>query len=593
MIAIITEKPLFAKEIARIVGATKRETGYMSGNGYLVTWTLGHLLTLAMPKEYGLARAGSDVLPILPPTFLQVVRQVKTSEGLVTDQVAVRRLKIISTLFDKCDSIIVATDSNREGECVFRNIYHYLGCKKPFSRLWLTSLTDEAIIYALENLRPGKLYSNLYHAADCRAKLDWLLGVNASQALSVVSGVGNHSLGRVQTPVLAAICERYRENRGFVSEPCWQFNLVVGSGNRTRLFRHTRELHEKETAEQLYALFQGTSKAQITAVKNEKEEWQPPMLYNLTDLQRDANLYLGLTADRTLAIAQNLYEKRLITHPKTSGRHIPQEVFSQMPFLLRRILAIPEFRHYRCRINMDALSIRLVGDSKATGHHALITTGVIPEGLSKEEKKLFQLIAGRMLEAFSTPYIREVTTVQAECNGQTFCSRSYTVVAGGWRHVFGRKDRREAEGLLENLLTPSFSKGESVSVSGFSLAGKKPLPPPLHTDATLLEVMENSGLGTPATRANTIQTLLEREYIERCGGSLLPTEKGLFVYQSVGRMSIADASLTATWEEKLEQIEAGTLRPGEFMRQIKNHTRMVTKEVLALDFRSFGKTAGK
>lgn len=593
MIAILTEKPLFAKELARIVGANKRESGYMSGNGYLITWTLGHLLTLAMPKEYGLARAGADVLPILPSSFLQVVRQVKSSDGWVTDQVAARRLKIISTLFDKCDSILVATDSNREGEYVFRNIYNYLGCKKPFSRLWLTSLTDEAITHALENLKPGKLYDNLYHAADCRAKWDWLLGVNASQSLSVVSGVGNHSLGRVQTPVLAAICERYKENRGFVSEPCWQFNLVLGSGNRTRLFRHTRELHEKEAAEQLYALFQGTSLAKITTVKKEKEEWQPPMLYNLTDLQRDANLYLGLTADRTLFLAQSLYEKRLITHSKTAGRHIPQEVFSQMPLLLKRVLAIPEFRHYRCRINMEALSIRLVGDSKTTGHHALITTGVIPEGLSKEEKRLYQLIAGRMLEAFSIPYSREVTTLEAECNGQRFRSRSYKVTAGGWRHVFGRKDRREAEDLLENLLTPTFSEDESVSVSGFSLAGKKPLPPPLHTDATLLEVMEQVGLGTPATRANIIQTLLEREYVERCGSHLLPTEKGLFVYHSVRNMVIANAATTVNWEKKLEQIEEGTLKPGDFMRQVKNHTRMVTKEVLALNFRGFEKTSGK
>ena len=593
MIAIVTEKPLLAKEIARIVGATKREMGCMSGNGYMVTWTLGHLITLAMPKEYGMARAGADPLPILPSWFLQTVRQVKSSDGWVTDSVAVRRLKVISSLFDKCDSIIVATDSSREGEYVFRSIYQYLGCKKKFSRLWLTSLTDEAITRALENLKPGKEYDNLYHAADCRAKSDWLLGVNASQALSVVSGVGNHSLGRVQTPVLAAICERYKENRSFISEPCWQFNLMLGKGNRTRLFHHTRELYEKETAEQLYSLFKGTTYACITEVKTEKEEWQPPMLYNLTDLQRDANLYLGLTADHTLSIAQSLYEKKLITHPKTAGRYIPQDVFTQMPFLLKRILCIQEFRHYRGRINMDALSIRLVDDSKAMGHHAVITTGVIPEGLSKDEKRLFQLIAGRMLEAFSKPYVKEVTTIEAECNGQTFHSRSYTVITGGWRHVFGRKTEREKEDLLQNLLTPSFSEGESVPVSGFGLAGKKRMPPPLHTDATLLETMEKSGLGTPATRANIIQTLIEREYIERHGNSLVPTEKGLFIYQSVRNMSIADASMTALWEQDLEQIEEGTLPPREFMRQTIRYTRRVIKEVLALNFRSYGKPSEK
>lgn len=417
--------------------------------------------------------------------------------------------------------------------------------------------------------------------------------MNASQSLSVVSGVGNHSLGRVQTPVLGVICERYKENRGFVPELCWQFSLVLGKGNQNRLFRHTEELREKDTAEQLYSLFKSTSQACITAVKTEKEEWQPPMLYNLTDLQRDANLYLGLTADRTLSTLQSMYEKKLITHPKTAGRYIPQDVFTRMPSLLKRILGITEFRHYRCRINMDALSIRLVDDSKVAGHHALITTGIVPEGLSKEEKRLYQLIAGRMLEAFSVPYIREMTTVEAECNGQMFRSRSYKVVAGGWRHVFGRKDHREAEDLLENLLTPSFSERETVPVSGFSLAGKKPLPPPLHTDATLLEGMEKSGLGTPATRANILQTLLEREYIERCGSHLLPTEKGLFVYQSVRNMAIANAATTAAWEKKLEQIEEGTLKPGDFMRQIKNHTRMVAKEVLALNFRNFGKASGK
>lgn len=593
MIAIVTEKPLLAKEIARIVGATKREIGYMSGNGYAVTWTLGHLITLAMPKEYGRAHAGANELPVMPGAFLQTVRQVKTTDGWVTDNVAVRRLKIISTLFDKCDSIIVATDSNREGEYVFRSVYNYLGCKKKFSRLWLTSLTDEAITRAMENLKPGRQYNALYHAADCRVKSDWLLGVNLSQALSVVSGVGNHSLGRVQTPVLATICERYKENRGFITEPCWQFNLVLGKGNRTRLFHHTEELHEKETADHLYDLFKGTAYARITEVKMEKEEWQPPMLYNLTDLQRDANLYLGLTADRTLSIAQSLYEKKLITHPKTAGRHIPQDVFSQMPFLLKRILGIQEFRHYRGRINTDTLSIRPVDGSGTTGHHALITTGVIPEGLSKDEKQLFQLIAGRILEAFSKPYIKEVTGIEAECNGQVFCSRSYTVTSGGWRHVFGRKDGREKGDILQNLLTPSFSEGESVPVSGFGVAGKKGMPPLLHTDATLLGIMEKSGLGTPATRANVIQTLIEREYIERQGNFLLPTEKGLFVYQSVRHLTITDTAMTAEWERKLEEIEEGTLRPGEFMWQIRRYTRRMTKAVLALDFRDYRKPSGK
>ena len=326
MIAIIAEKPSVGQEIARVVGATEKKDGYITGNGYMVTWALGHLVSLALPGTYGYTRTTAEDLPMLPEPFRLVERQIRTDRGMVTDIAAGKQLKIIDEVFSKCDSIIVATDAGREGELIFRWIYSHLGCTKPFKRLWISSLTDEAIRKGMADLREGYEYDSLYAAADSRAKADWLVGMNASRALATASGSANNSIGRVQTPTLAMICSRYRENRSFVSTPYWQLHVTLKNGDSHRRFFHTANFSDRQEAETAYRRISSDSRAAVTKVERRRTLQQPPLLYDLTALQKDCNVHLDLPAAKTLDIAQSLYEKKLISYPRTDGHHIAREV---------------------------------------------------------------------------------------------------------------------------------------------------------------------------------------------------------------------------------------------------------------------------
>lgn len=273
-------------DIARVVGATDKKDGYCTGNGYMVTWAMGHLVSLAMPGTYGYTKTAAEDLPMLPNPFRLVSRQIRTDKGMVTDLAASKQLKVVDSVFAQCDSIIVATDCAREGELIFRRIYSYLGYTKPFKRLWISSLTDEAIREGMENLREGRDYDSLYAAADCRAKADWLVGMNASRALAIVSGSANNSIGRVQTPTLAMICIRFKENRSFVSTPYWQLHLTLKRQDAHRIFFHTEEFKDKETAEAAYRKVTSGSAAAITKVERKRTFQQAPLLYDLTTLQK-------------------------------------------------------------------------------------------------------------------------------------------------------------------------------------------------------------------------------------------------------------------------------------------------------------------
>lgn len=312
MIAIIAEKPSVGQDIARVVGATEKKDGYIVGNGYMVTWALGHLVSLALPDAYGYTRTAAEDLPMIPDPFRLVVRQVRTDRGMVTDIAAGRQLKVIGEVLAGCESIIVATDAGREGELIFRWIYSYLGCTKPFKRLWISSLTDEAIREGMASLKEGTGYDSLYAAADSRAKADWLVGMNASRALAAASGSVNNSIGRVQTPTLAMICARFKENRNFVSTPYWQLHIVLKRDNGHRQFIHTKEFKDKNMAEAAYKSITPRSVVTITKVKRGKIFQQAPLLYDLTALQKDCNIHYDLPVDKTLAITQSLYEKKLV-----------------------------------------------------------------------------------------------------------------------------------------------------------------------------------------------------------------------------------------------------------------------------------------
>ena len=376
MIAIIAEKPSVGLDIARVVGADTRNDGYCSGNGYMVTWALGHLVSLAMPDTYGYTKTAAENLPMLPDPFRLVSRQMRTDRGMVTDIAASKQLKVIESVFNRCDSIIVATDAGREGELIFRWIYDFLGCTKPFRRLWISSLTDEAIRKGLEELKDGSEYDSLYAAADSRAKADWLVGMNASRALAAVSGSANNSIGRVQTPTLAMICARFKENRNFVSTPYWQLHITLKQGEAHRLFIHPEHFGDKKAAETAYGRIIPGSAVTITKVERGTVFQQAPLLYDLTSLQKDCNIHHDLTADKTLSIAQSLYEKKLVSYPRTGSRYIPEDIMANIPALLEKIIAMPLFREYGRSFDFSALNTRSVDTTKVTDHHALIITVV-------------------------------------------------------------------------------------------------------------------------------------------------------------------------------------------------------------------------
>ena len=452
----------------------------------------------------------------------------------------------------------------------------------------------------MANLREGKDYDSLYAAADCRAKADWLVGMNASRALAIVSGSANNSIGRVQTPTLAMVCARFKENRGFVSTPYWQLHLTLEQRDRHRMFIHTEEFKEKETAEAAYKRITSGSVAAITKVERRKTFQQAPLLYDLTSLQKDCNVHYDLTADKTLSIAQSLYEKKLISYPRTGSRHIPGDVMRHIPSLLEKVAAMPEFKEYGQHFDLSGLNTRSMDDTKVTDHHALIITGVVPEGLSEAESVVYGMIAGRMLESFSPPCEKDLLVMECTCEGMNFRSRSSCITKHGWRGVFARMEDKEKDEPERDHGTAEFAEGEAVPVMGHGLAQKKTLPKPLYTEATLLAAMETCGknitdeqakeairdlgIGTPATRAAIITTLVGRDYISRSGKSIVPTEKGMYIYEAVKGMRVADVELTGSWEKTLLQIEGHTLDAEAFMQSIRDYACKATDEILRLDF---------
>ena len=550
MIAILTDKPNVGKEIARIVGAHKFEKGYMAGNGYLVTWTFGNMLSLAMPKDYGNARLEREDFPLVPEDFRLMVKHTKTDEGWIPDINAVMQLKTIEKVFAQCDTIIAATDASREGEMVFRYLYAYLGCTQPVSRLWISSLTDEAVRKGMENLLPVRMFDNLFLASDSRNKADWLLGVNASYAVCKATGLGNNSLGRVQTPVLAAISSRYRERENHIGMDSWPVYIQIYKGDTLLKMRCTDEFHDKETALRFYNDCKHAGQARITAVSRQTKEIQPPALYNLTELQKDASRYYGLTAGQTHDIAQSLYEKKLISYPRTAGRYISRDVYDTLPVVMEKALVWKELRPYVKSMGIDLARLpeHVIDEDRLMEHPAIIITGVCPERLEKREMQVYTLVIGRMLEAFMPSCRVEYMTVDAVCAARKFRMQT----------------------------------GEILPVTACNLICRKDLPVSPFTDAELIGYMDAAGLGTVATRSNIIQTLIDRKYIRYSGRYIIPTRKGLYIYETVRGMKIADAALTSGWEALLTRMERGELAPQMFLDGAKKLAKEVTDDIFRI-----------
>ena len=590
---IIAEKPSVARDIARIVGANSRQDGYMEGNGYLVTWAMGHLIALAMPETYGFSAYKAEDLPIRPNPFQLVVRQVRKDKEYISDPAALKQLKVIRSCFDKADRIIVATDAGREGELIFRWIYAHLGCRKPFYRLWISSLTDKAIREGMANLKSGNHYDSLYYSAKARSEADWLVGINASRALSIARR-GGYSLGRVQTPTLAMVCRRYIENRDFSSVPYWKLSALMEKEGVSLKAIGITDYESEASAQTALATLRSQSRLKVESVARRVDEHgrikvthtSPPLLYDLTALQKEANRRHGFSADKTLSIAQSLYEKKITTYPRTGSRYISEDVFEEVPALLHKIgkpLSNPLNRHS-------------VDNAKITDHHAIIPTGETPSSLLTDEAILYNMVVTRFIEAFSPDSEEERMQVLFTDGTNTFTWKACRQISLGWKAVQKEVKSDDEEELLATL--PNLTEGELLPLLNAEITEHKTKSKPLYTEATLLSAMENAGkevedaeskkamaecgIGTPATRANIIETLILRDYIRRDRKSIIPTEKGLAVYEIVKDKKIANAEMTGSWELALAAIEAGQMPAEKFAKGINSYVGTICEELLAL-----------
>ena len=467
-------------------------------------------------------------------------------------------------------------------------IYSYLNCRKPFDRLWISSLTDKAIREGLSNVKPGSHYDNLYYSAKARSEADWLVGINASRALSIARR-GGYSLGRVQTPTLAIVCRRYIENRDFASVPYWKLSAITEQeGISLKAVGNTAFDHEA-TAQTALATLRRQSRLMVKSVARKVGGTPPPLLYDLTALQKEANRRHGFSADKTLSIAQSLYEKKITTYPRTGSQYISEDVFEEIPALLRKIgeaLPTPLNRHS-------------VDNAKITDHHAIIPTGETPSGLLADEATIYNMVVTRFVEAFSPDSKEERMQMELTDGTNTFTWKACRPISLGWKAVQNETKEGKGEDEEQDLATlPNLKEGEELPLLSSEITEHKTKSKPLYTEATLLSAMENAGkeveeadkrkamaecgIGTPATRANIIETLILRDYIRREKKSIVPTDKGLSVYEIVKDKKIANAEMTGAWELTLAAIEAGQMQAEKFTQGINAYVGTICEELLAL-----------
>lgn len=616
---IIAEKPSVAASIAKVVGASTphrdKANGYLEGGGYRVTWAFGHLVGLDRPEEMGFK---GDALPILPEEWKTHVIQSPKADMART---VAKQMETIDRLFGGADRIIVATDAGREGELIFRYIYEYLGCRTPFDRLWISSLTDEAIRKGMSSLLPGGQMKALSEAAHARSEADWLVGFNASRALRLASGYrGNLSLGRVQTPVLCMICDRYEANKNFVPTPFWQIGALVHKDMTNFPVLSAHRYQSEADAKAAAAAVEAASKRfQITGVETKDVTSKPPLLYDLTALQRAANSKYGLTADETLKVAQSLYEKKFLSYPRTGSRYIPEDVYRTMPSLVGKMETYgrESFAAAARDLSGKKLCRRSVNDAKVTDHHALLPTGVMPSGLAGNELRIWELVAGRMLEAFGEDSLSRRTVVELSSGGVPFRTTGSVLVKAGWKAVFGaaeadeeekkKKDEESAGDECNAGTLPPIAKGEVLPGTKVETLRKTDKPLPIYTDSSLLgemetcgkkiedeelrESMKDVGLGTPATRAATIEVLIQRQYVVRTGKKLIPTDLGIQIARTVKGRKIADVRTTGEWERELALIEAGKAGKADFDRRIRSYALEIIED-LRQNCKSFDGVSG-
>ncbi len=589
---VLAEKPSVARDIARVLGVRGSGEGMLEGQDYVVSWAIGHLVALCDPDELNeeWKKWRMESLPMLPEILKTKVLPKTRSQFSVVK-------KLMNS--PEIDKIVCATDSGREGELIFRYIYHQANCKKPVDRLWISSMTDAAIREGFAALRPASDYDGLFESARCRSEADWLIGMNASRAYTLKYDA-LLSVGRVQTPTLCLLVRRDREIRDFIPQDYWEIRADFGDYAGLWLNPETKETRclSEEKANEIAALVKGKH-AVVREYQKELKRMPAPQLYDLTTLQRDANKQMGLSAAKTLQIAQSLYEKhKLITYPRTDSRYLTHD----MPGKVRQ--AIQSLSHEPLNALAQPLlqeeklsrSSRIYNDQKVSDHHAIIPTGKsIPASLSPQEAGVFDLIARRLLAVHYPDYEYESARALTECEGHLFRSTGTHPVKEGWKAVYrDQQKKKEAEETL-----PELAVGDTRTVKGAKVKALKTKPPEPHTDATLLSAMENAGrtledeslresmkdngLGTPATRAAIIERLIEVGYARRKGKTLISTEKGDKLI-SVAPEQLTSAELTGKWEKALALMarekgrEAMTEQSARFMEGIRRYAAYLVEE---------------
>ncbi len=582
MIVILAEKPSVARDLARVLGATKRQEGYLEGNGYAVTWAYGHLVELEEPECYdpALKRWSLSSLPILPDPF-----QLKVSSAKGVKQ----QFNVIKKLFKSSESLICATDAGREGELIFRYILQMCGCeKKPAKRLWISSLTDEAIKEGFRSLKPLSDYNNLAAAASCRSQADWIVGLNATRAYTVLHshGRGVLSVGRVQTPVLALIVNRDHEITNFKPEDYWE----LWTNYRAVKFKHSQDRFKAKEACQLLCDKVALSPFRIVRIEDKSSSQPPPQLFDLTELQRTMNRLHGFTAMQTLELTQTLYERKIVSYPRTDSRYLSDDLYKECGTTLKNLMG-----HYSDKIaplNLDKLpkNKRFFDSSKVTDHHAIIPTGQTPAGLSNPENIVYNAIATRFIAIFYPNCEKAHTTVHGEAGGEAFKAKGTRIIKAGWFMLYQseKEDKKEED---EEQLLPSFEQGEQGDHQP-EVKTCRTKPPNHYTEASLLSAMETAGkkvddealreamkergLGTPATRAGIIETLVKRDYIKKEKKQLHATEKAIELLRLLRSQPIlTSAEMTAEWEHRLKQVEKGAFQASEFMKNVRDFATQI------------------
>lgn len=599
----IAEKPSVARDIARILGATNQKDGYLEGNGYQVTWTFGHLCELKEPNDYSenWKRWSLAALPMIPPRF---------GIKVIPDEGIKKQFSIIEKLYQQADEIINCGDAGQEGELIQRWVMQKAGVSCPVKRLWISSMTDEAIREGFQNLKDQDQYQPLYLAGLSRAIGDWLLGMNATRLYTLKygnNGFGKNaqvlSIGRVQTPTLALIVQRQKEIDNFKPEPYW----VLATIYRGTQFTATKgKFTSKEEGEQAFSIIEGKT-FEITSVTKKKGTEQPKQLYDLTSLQVDCNRKYGYSAEMTLNLIQALYEKKITTYPRVDTQYLSDDIYPKCPQIMNGIFqtkfaGVAPYTNLIKTLGGKPLlkSKRVFDTSKVTDHHAIIPTGIVPQGLSDAEQHIFDLIARRFISVFYPDCKFSTTTVLGQVDTIEFKASGKEILVQGWHVCYakeqGQDNSEELKDKTEEALLPTFVKGESGSHSP-TLTEKQTIPPKHYTEASLLRAMETAGklvdddtlraalkengIGRPSSRAGIIETLFKRHYIRRKKKNLEATETGMALIDTIQEKLLTSAELTGIWEKKLRDIEARKYDAATFINELKEQINTIVCEVLA------------